>query len=1695
MAKRQVSLDPSHSRVSLFGDILGGTIKPKALDIAGVSLDQVLRGIDEVSSVVGSEYALPDMIDGSSGRITANFRAIQVMNRLLESNQLATPDEVETLKGYTSFGAVPKIFETDHPDYDALRSILSHDHYAAARKATVNSFYTNRDIISVLWSWLRDSLGFTGGAVLDPAIGTGNFYQAMPHELRQASTLIGVDMDTLAGSIAKLILPDAQIALLPFQKAQLPQSFDLAITNVPFGQIPIYDKMIPREVSRSIHNYYIAKMASLTAVGGLVAVITSRHTMDSKTDAHRRYMADHLRLLAGVRLPTKTFRQYAGCDVVTDVLIFERIAEPQPDQSWVQAAQIELEGPRGIEQFSVNPHFLPGSPSVLGDYRAVTGPFSAQLDVRSDSERTIAELMQSYLTSVETDYLYRRTERKGEIVVDGAKSHEAYPGDARDGQFFVRRNGTIAQRVAGEWVDADKRGKIAERISGMIEIADLAYAVLKLNTAGSDFELREAQNALTYTYLTFIGNHGYINERSNTLAFKSDPRLPFLCALELRTKEKGVYARSSIFSERVIDIDKAPTHVDSAEDAFTVSITYKGGIDWDFMADVSGLSISELQSALNGRAVFYNPVTNVYEPANLYLSGNVRNKLAEAKAAGLDLNVDALTKVVPADVVHSEIFVKLGASWIPTEIYERFIFEIMDADSPINDPGTTSFDYARERRRTRSVATVRWVSALGRWEINGTNHRYSTLAKVTWGTGDRPFSKLIDHLMNGTQIVITRTDRNDRKYVDQSASIAAREKANEINKCFQRWIFSDEERTNSLVRIYNDMFNSIVAPKFAGEYINFPGQNNAIMLRVNQRQAIERVLTGRNTLLWHIVGSGKTFSAISASMKMRQLGLRKKPIHVVLNNLLGQYVDEFYRLYPDAKLLVITSDNMSPSEIKTSMSMIATNDWDSVIITQSSFERIPLSPELHQEFYERKVEEIDAIIEDLKWSRDEDDERTVKRLEAKRLRLEERLDRTMGKLREYGQGLYWSDLGIDLLIADECHLYKSLGFATNRAHLPGVGGEESGRAYDMFMKTQWMTRRCVNGHILPVESNECRHGCDRQHGSSVVFMSGTPVTNSISELYTYMRYLQYDLLVETGLVHFDHWASQFGSEVTSIEMKPSGKGWRMHTRFAAFHNVPELWNMIGVAVDTAMDPDEIGLQRPRIVGGAPIGVKVSPSEPLLQYIDYCARRAENLKNVKPDEDNMLSIMHDSTTATTDMRLISHRYGFQPGCKIDVTMGLMDKHYHDCPGTCQVAFLDTSTPKAKLWEKWDEYTAELRAQGIDEEDLPQAYFNLLEDRKEMVWSLYDDIKLRLIQRGWHPDEIAFIHDADTPAKIRTLFDRVNRAEVRLLIASTEKAGAGANFQQRLKVLYHIDVPWTPALVSQREGRILRPGNTCDEVYIYRIIMEKSLDFYRWDANRRKSAAIAQLATGVATSRTVEDMNAVTLSYAEMQALATGDEILIERVGLEAEVERLFALRREHERQYREATWAYNNAKRNLSIAEQAVTTCREVAAILDTLDIDPENDPIFYDGRTEAERKDLYKQLAKWVGGFIAGFKYRIESGKLAVDLELIESDKRTSLEGTFIVDGISVFVGSVPKNPKEMVARLFEFVERFAGYKHDKEYRYAEALEKAGNHTAVKEEEFPYEAEYQTAVARLNEIEAELASRASASEVNDDVDE
>ncbi len=1367
-----------------------------------------------------------------------NIQAIRTLRLVEDESREARDSEKQALARYSGWGALANVF---HPyprsDWQEIardvKENLTPEEYASARASTPNAHFTSTMVIEALWQALQ-RFGLTQGAnILEPSMGVGHFFGLMPDSLLPGCRRTGIELDGITARIARQLYPDATIFSKGFEETMLPDNFfDAVIGNIPFGNYPVYDPAYKNSpVTRTIHDYFLAKSVDKLRSGGVMALITSRYTMDKQDPTMRRYLSDRADLVGAIRLPNTAFKANAGTEVTTDILFFQKRAPgPARDSGHLWRDLAPIDTPDGTvavnEYFARHPQMMLGSLRLEGTmYRdrepTLTGELTPDL-----LHRAISALPENIYTARHTLPDRARPPPQNNDLADIDST------DVKDGAYAIR-DGLLATRRGSEFETAKVPGSVAYRIRGMLAVRDAIRVVFRTQLDDAPEErIIEARKLLNDIYDSFTFRYGPLSARENIKAFAGDPDQPLLLSLETYDPDTKRATKTAIFERRTLERYRPVAHVETAAEALAVSLNETGGIDWPRMEAVSGRPARSLQREL-GSLAWCNPEGGQWETADRYLSGDVRRKLATAIAAAeLDpayaRNIDALKAVQPADLEPGDIEARLGSSWIPANDIREFIAALLDT-APTNI------------RVGHAVPIATWTV-----EIDG-GEKYNVANTTTHGTARFRASELIEQALNGR--VPTAYDENPdgTRVINQQETVAAREKQQQLKDRFREWIWEDGPRAARLARDYNDRFNNLRLRSFDGSHLTLPGMNREHLrdgdLSRHQKDAVWRVVQSGSTLLAHVVGAGKTWTMAAASMEMRRLGLAKKPMFVVPNHLVEQWGAEFLKIYPQAKLFIAGREHFATGNRQRAMARIATGNYDAVIVSHRSFEFLPVSDKLFRRFVEEQVEELEAAILEAKAGKD-DNRRLVKELEKAKKRfvakLKERADRE-GK----DNTLTFEELGVDQIFVDEADLYKNLFYTTKMNRIAGLPNSESNRALDMYMKTRYVR-----------EINE---------GRGVVFATGTPISNSMAEMYTMLRYLAPDLLKERGVAHFDAWAANFAEAVTALELAPDGSGYRMHTRFAKFINLPELLSMFRTFADV-QTADMLNLPRPTIAGGRPQIAAAPASEPLKAFIQTLTKRAEKLRTsrVDPSVDNMLKITGDGRKAALDMRLVEAFGEPEPDTKLTLAVQRIKSVWaetHDARST-QLVFCDLSTPNP-------------------------ASFNV-----------YDEVRSKLIESGIPKAEIAFIHDADSDAEKKTLFDAVNAGRIRILIGSTEKMGAGTNVQKRLAALHHLDAPWRPRDIEQREGRILRQGNLNPEVRIFRYVTEGSFDAYMWQTLETKARFIQQVMNGQTSVRSAEDLDGGALTYAEIKAIASGNPAVMEKVKTDTEIRKLDQLRSAH-----------------------------------------------------------------------------------------------------------------------------------------------------------------------------------------------------
>jgi len=1343
----------------------------------------------------------------------------------------ASPDEKALLVKYVGWGAMPQVFDAGNASWRGeqvqLSEILSDEELRSARATTLNAHYTAPVVVRAMYQ-AAQRFGFQGGNVLEPACGIGHFIGLMPEEMLRRSAIIGIEIDPLTARIAKALYPDADIREQPFEKMKLgDESFDLAVSNVPFGDYTVHD---PRwnDYKFPIHDYFFAAALDKVRPGGLLMFITSRHTLDKLDSTLRAMLSEKAELLGAIRLPNNAFKKNAGTEVTTDIVMLRKLrpGEPPRGPAWTAAVDFTNDRP---EQFPINEYFAVHPDMMLGRMRLARGMYRDGEPVLAPDDRDLGEALAQAVARLPQNIYEVQTQSPVERAFDPAIPAPDY---TKPNAYCVHADGRLCLNEDGVLQPLDDLPvETRSRIRRLIDVRDAVRNCMRSQLDGSgEGQVVEAREQLNFAYDRFVSRFGPINAPINQRAFHGDPDLPLLLSLEQYDDETKVAVKAAIFRERTIHNKQPVQSAASPKEALLVSLNEKGRVDIDQMAKLLARPAEDFLPDLRGM-IFLNPQTRQWETEDQYLSGNVREKLVAADTASVSdarfhENVEALKSVQPEDLPATEIDVRLGASWLPPSDVQQFVHALLGVESGVE---------------------VGHIHALGSWHITANWEAKAATANTTdWGTNRYTGLELIEETLNlKTPTVYDYVDK--KPVVNAQATEAAREKQERIKERFKEWIWTDDERRERLCRLYNHSFNHSRIRTFNGEHLTLPGASAAVQLHHHQKSGVWRILQTPNTLLGHVVGAGKTYTMVASAMELKRLGLARKPMFTVPNHMLGQFSTELLMLYPGANILVAGKEDFEAQHRKKLFSRIATGNWDAVIITHSGFERIPLSHETQTRFFIEQLEELENIKREHAGS---DNRRLVKEIEKAKKRLEAKLE-TLAAAHKKDNTLTFEELGVDRLFVDEAHYFKNLFYVSKMTRIAGLPQTASERAFDMFLKVRHV--QSVNG------------------GGGVVFATGTPIANSMAEMFTMQRYLQPGDLKKHNLHHFDSWAATFGEPVTAMELSPDGAGYRLNTRFARFINVPELMQIFRQMADV-QTAQMLKLPCPKLEGEK-LAIRNAPaSAELKEFVEGLARRAEALKHgrVDPREDNMLKITTEGRKAALDLRLMKPALPDNPQSKVNLAV---ENIY-------------------RIWET------------TKDDRLTQLVFCDLSTPQDRGFSVYRDMADKLKQLGVPESEIAFIQDYDADNAKLALFRSVRAGKVRILFGSTQKMGSGTNVQERLVALHHLDAPWRPADVEQREGRILRQGNRNSAVQIYRYVTEGSFDAYMWQTLETKAKFIAQVMSGDMTVRRLEDMDSAALTYAEVKAIASGNPLVIEKAKVDAELIRLTRLRSAHaEEQYR------------------------------------------------------------------------------------------------------------------------------------------------------------------------------------------------
>ena len=1421
-------------------------------------------------------------VGGPKQKFARNIEAIRTLFKLEEEHRGATAEEQQVLSQYVGWGGLADAFDPNKENWSAeythLKELLSEDEYAAARASTLNAHYTSPTVIRGIYDAV-ERMGFRSGNILEPSMGVGNFFGMLPDTM-QDSRLYGVELDSITGRIAKKLYPQADITVAGFETTDRRDFYDLAVGNVPFGNYKVNDKAY-NKLGFSIHNYFFAKAIDQVRPGGVVAFVTSRYTMDSKDSTARKHMAERADLLGAIRLPNNAFRANAGTDVVSDIIFLQKRDRPidhEPD--WVQLGKTE-------DGFAINQYFVDHPEMVLGNLELESTQYGHDLTVAPIEGAVLADQLAEAVQHIEGNYT--AVEIAAPDVADAEAQRKTLPADPTvknfsytvvDGEIYYRENSIMTQ------IELSDNAK--GRVAGMVELRQIVNELIQqqLNDF-PDEDIKASQAKLNAAYDAFTAKYGLINDKKNARLFDDDSSYYLLCSLENLDENKNLKSKADMFTKRTIRPERVVTSVDTPSEALAVSIGEHGKVDLPYMAELLGTpgEYRRITTELSG-VIFKDPAADAddpeagWQPADEYLSGNVRNKLRMAQLAAeshpeFKINVEALTKAQPKDLEASEIDIRLGATWLNPAIVQQFMMETFQPPYRI---------------RYNNLIQVRYSPFTSEWRIGNKSAAgmYDIMSTETYGTHRANAYKILEDTLNLRDCRIYDTieeDGKERRVLNQKETMLAQQKQQAIKDTFAGWVWQDPQRRNLLVKQYNELFNSTRPREYDGSHIHFVGMNPEINLREHQRNAVAHVLYGGNTLLAHEVGAGKSFEMAASAMESKRLGLCQKSLFVVPNHLTEQWASEFLRLYPNAKLLVTSKKDFEPANRKRFCARIATGDYDAVIIGHSQFEKIPLSAERQARIIEDQIEEIEKAIAEAKEQSGE--HFTVKQMEKTRKTLEVKLKKLQSTDRK-DDVVTFEQLGVDRLFVDESQNYKNLYLYTKMRNVAGLSTSEAQKSSDMFGK--------------------CRYLDEVTGGRGVIFATGTPISNSMTEMYTLMRYLQYSTLQQKQLPHFDAWASTFGETTTAIELAPEGTGYRARTRFAKFFNLPELMNMFKEAADIKTS-DQLHLPVPEAKFET---VVVKPSEIQQDMVKSLSERAAEVHSgaVDPSVDNMLKITSDGRKIGLDQRLMNPLTPDDPDSKLNACVDNVLRIWNETKedNLTQLIFCDMSTPKG-----------------------------------DGSFNVYDDIRTKLLAAGVPESEVEFIHNADTEGKKADLFSKVRSGKVRVLLGSTAKMGAGTNVQTLLVAVHHLDVGWRPSDMTQRNGRIIRQGNKNKQVYVYNYVTEGTFDAYLWQTLENKQKFISQIMTSKSPMRSCDDVDEQALSYAEVKALCAGDPRIREKMDLDVQVAKLKVLRSDYQNQkYRLEDKLLKHYPEEIQKAKNRIAALKNDAQIADAHPQDKEN---------------------------------------------------------------------------------------------------------------------------------------------------------
>ena len=1571
-----------------------------------------LKPEQEKAVIEPHNFRIQDNDLGAGGpkvKYKANMEAIHLLQTLEKEERLATPEEQEILSRYVGWGGIPQAFEENNSswanEYLELKNILSPEEYSAARASTLNAFYTSPTVIRSMYEVL-ENMGLKQGNILEPSCGVGNFMGLIPESMGKAN-MYGVELDPVSGRIAKQLYQKNKIAIQGFEETSYPDSFfDCVIGNVPFGAYQVSDRRYDRH-HFMIHDYFIAKSLDLVRPGGVVAVVTSSGTMDKQNPAVRQYIANRAELLGAIRLPNNAFQRNANTSVVSDILFFQkrdRVSIEEPE--WLNLK----ETPEG---YSVNAYFAEHPEMVLGEFTTESTQYGKQeVTVKPKEGITLEEQLKEAVQNIHgtiTELELSDTELEEDVV--------SIPADPDVKNFsFTVVNEEVYYRENSVMNRMELPAMTAERVKGMVKIRDVTNELIRCQMEeGSDEQITKLQEKLNEEYDIFTAKYGLISSNANKRAFSQDSSYCLLTSLEFLDDKGELKRKADIFTKRTIRRAETVTSVDTASEALAVCIGERAGVDLSYMEQLSGKTEEELTEELAG-VIFKNPIGEKWEPSDEYLSGNVREKLQIAKQFAEDhpeyqVNVQYLEQVQPKDLDASEIEARLGATWISEDYITRFMAET----------------FHTPRYYVGSKVKVQYAEVTGQWNVMGKNVDSYGNALVTsaYGTQRANAYRLLEDALNlrDTKIYDTVQDADgEHRELNRKETMLAQQKQELLKEEFKEWIFKDLHRREDLCKIYNERFNSIRPREYDGSHIQFVGMNPEITLMPHQKNAVAHVLYGNNTLLAHCVGAGKTFQMIAAGMESKRLGLSQKNLYVVPNHLTEQWGSDFLRLYPGANILVATKKDFEPANRKRFCSRIATGDYDAVIIGHTQFEKIPLSRERQIAMLEDQIADITFSIEEAAHQAGQN--YTIKQLEKTKKSLQARMKKLNDQTRK-DDVVTFEQLGVDRLFVDESHSFKNLFLYTKMRNVAGISQTDAQKSSDMFMK--------------------CRYMDELTGGRGITFATGTPVSNSMTELYTIMRYLQYDTLMRMGMGHFDSWAATFGETVTAIELSPEGTGYRAKTRFARFFNLPELISIFKEAADIQTS-DMLNLPVPEAEF---INEVLKPSEEQQEMVSAFSERAESVRGglVNPTEDNMLKITNDGRKCALDQRLLNELLPDAEKSKVNTCVENAFQVWEEgkADRTTQLIFCDLSTPKG-----------------------------------DGTFNVYDDVRNKLTEKGIPKEEIAFIHEYNTEAKKAELFAKVRAGQVRILMGSTPKLGAGTNVQDRLIALHHLDCPWKPSDLEQQEGRILRQGNQNDKVKIFRYVTENTFDAYMWQILENKQKFISQIMTSKSPVRACEDVDDTALSYAEIKALATGNPYIKEKMDLDVQVSKLKLLKANHTSQiYRLESDIAKNFPVQISALKERIAGMQVDSQVVKSVDLQDNDTFAMTVGNVLYEDK---KEAGEALIAACAGLKTVSTGGKVGEYHGFTLSASYNMFSNAFelTVKGKCSYKLEIGKDPIGNMQRIHNTLSSIDRKLTESEQK----LETVQQQLATAQEEvkkpFPKEAELNEKMERLSELNALL---------------